>query len=669
MKRVHAQLFGSSPLLEAFGNAQTERNDNSSRFGKYLELQFDWGGGVVGGKVTSYLLEKSRVISHSLHERSFHVFYQWCSGAFHPSVDRNPASSEGLNLEVSRASNLLPEVPPRGATHWRYLQRQASVIPGVDDAVAGQEVAQAMESVRMDVNQRSLVASLLGAVLALGEVRFEDALRPDGLSSGGAQVTAESRRWLEEAAHLLSLAEKPSSNDSDPSPLPPSIDDSSSPLLENAKRLIEKSSDQMAQSGRLLEHALTTHAVEFTAAGAVSPDNNSCERAVDNPSTWIVKQLGPEAAAANTDTLAKEVYKRLFLWIIDRINDGTDVSTIAAHTADDDGDASTQKKQTTGRKAAAAEGKDYASLGVLDIYGFELLESNGFEQLCINYANERLQQLAVALTLKAEQEEYIAEGISWAEVAYSNNLATVTLIEKARGGLFALIDEAGTLRGYLSTSSTRSRKEGTSSVDPRDAGLATSVMRTFDISDDYDKFDTSASKTASSNVNGASPGVSLGANATSSSGLVVGPSVRKRESFCVKHYAGYVEYRYDGFVEKNEDSLYSDLVKCLAQHSTCAIVRSMWKEGTPSQIALAAEAAAVDNSSKSSSTRRQSGAANKQKPPSVSSQFKQQVNLLVATLSASKPHYVRCVKPNHHRLPRNADAQLLLHQVSVHCVA
>ena len=675
LKRVHAQLFGSSPVLEAFGNAQTERNDNSSRFGKYLELQFDWGGGVVGGKVTSYLLEKSRVISHSPNERSFHVFYQWCSGAFHsPQV-----SSPKRSLQGPEASDFelraLPVISPRDATHWRYLQREASVIPGVDDAVAGREVAAAMASVGMDVNQRSVVASLLGAVLALGEVHFADALSTDGVSSGGAQVTAESRRWLDEAAYLLGLAalEPSTGHDNDLASTTLSSPDASASGSGDVKSLPVKPNDKkMAHSGRLLERALTTHAVEFAAAGAPSPNSSHGSPSDNASSSWIVKQLSPEAAAANTDTLAKELYKRLFLWIIDRINDGTDVSTIAAeekeevNAATDSHHPSSKKKQKPCRNAVA-EGKDYANLGVLDIYGFELLGSNGFEQLCINYANERLQQLAVALTLKAEQEEYVAEGISWAEVAYQDNLATVTLIEKSRGGLFALLDEAGTLRGNLPSSSgatSSAKKQGTSSVDPRDAGFATSVMRTFGISDDYDKSEASSRKIASTSSANGSPGLSSDVN---TSGLVVGPAVRKRESFCVKHYAGFVEYRYDGFVEKNEDSLYSDLVNCLSQHSTCAAVRSMWAQTPPPQPITAAEVAAADESRRSPSSRRQS-ITTKQRPPSVSSQFKQQVSLLVATLSASKPHYVRCVKPNHHRLPRKADAQLLLHQVCTHHV-
>lgn len=658
LARVQAQLFGSSPLLEAMGNAQTERNDNSSRFGKYLELQFDWGGGVVGGKVTSYLLEKSRVVSHSPLERSFHVFYQWCAGALDPSP---------LPLAAAACS----KGPLRDAARWRYLRRASPTIAGVDDAAVGRDVAAAMAAVGIDASQRRVVSRVLGAVLALGEVEFEDdaaSVSGTGASSGGAQVTKASAAWLEEAAHLLGLVEEP----------PPAVADGKGPLPRPATSYLgaddapamrdQASADRASAGGRLLERALTTHTVEFAVAGAASTAG-----ATGGASTLIVKQLGPEAAAANADTLAKEAYKRLFLWVIDRINDGTDAGAFAAQGAATTAAAATNgstngpmAKKRGNRSAAFVEGKDYASLGVLDIYGFEVLGTNGFEQLCINYANERLQQLAIALTLKAEQAEYVAEGIGWAEVAYLDNLAVVALVDKPRGGLFALLDEAGTLRG---NPSGNINKEGTL-VDPRDAGFATSVMREFGIPDDHGSSSGGSGKGAgakdSAGVAAEAPATAADAAATASGGLVVGPAVRKRESFCVQHYAGWVEYRYSGFVARNEDSLFRDLVSCLAEHSSCAHVRRMWTEELPvrTKAAVAAGRGASSGGGGSESpVSKRPAAASSKKPPSVGAQFKDQVGLLVATLSAAKPHYVRCVKPNNSRKPRTADAQLLLHQV------
>jgi myosin-1 len=157
VEHVKAKLLQSSPLLEALGNAQTSRNDNSSRFGKYLEMQFDLGGGVIGGRVTNFLLEKSRVVQHAPNERSFHIFYMWCAGAFESDVLSRGAGGGG---SASGGKNNTAFERVRGAESYRYLMNELKTIPGVDDAATGKEVRRKEEEEMMMMRFLSSVVIL-----------------------------------------------------------------------------------------------------------------------------------------------------------------------------------------------------------------------------------------------------------------------------------------------------------------------------------------------------------------------------------------------------------------------------------------------------------------------------------------------------------------------------
>jgi len=306
---VKEQLVQSNPLLEAFGNAKTVRNNNSSRFGKYMEIQFNLGD-PKGGRITVFLLEKGRVITRHEDERSFHIFYQFLTG-----------STE----QEKRQYHLL------GLDGYAYInQSKCKTVPGIDDAKDFQDTKKAMSIIGMSPDQQSLIFNLLSAILLLGNIDF--VVKGTGSAVKNPDV-------------LNTVAQ------------------------------------HLAVSPEVLNKALTIKTM------------TSATESIQIP-------LNLEQAFYARDSLAKTVYGRMFEWIVDAAN--TAIKTDASST----------------------------SIGVLDIYGFEIFQSNGFEQLCINFVNEKLHQLFIELTLKAEQEEYGKEGIAWVEVKYYNNKPIVELIEK-----------------------------------------------------------------------------------------------------------------------------------------------------------------------------------------------------------------------------------------------
>eukprot|EP00959_Pyramimonas_sp_CCMP1952_P333309 6979144-Pyramimonas_sp.AAC.1 len=293
---MEEQVLQTNPILEAFGNAKTLRNNNSSRFGKLIDIHFDNCARIIGAHIQTYLLEKSRVVHQSKGERGYHVFYQLCAGA--TSEER---AKWGL----------------QSADKYKFLSGgEAISIKGVDDQKDFLDLKKALSTVGIGEGLQHELFQVLAAVLWLGNIQFSP--------GEGTQVAP------------------------------------GSPAAEFAAKLL-------GTSRSTLEKALTT-------------------RTIATGKEKIVKPLKMEEANEGRDALAKAIYGSLFNWLVSQINKSLSDSRASAST-----------------------------ISILDIYGFESFQHNSFEQLCINYANERLQQLFNHHLFKLEQEEYQSEQIDWTQ--------------------------------------------------------------------------------------------------------------------------------------------------------------------------------------------------------------------------------------------------------------
>ncbi|KAJ2898084.1 hypothetical protein MKZ38_004196 [Zalerion maritima] len=389
IQQIKDMVLATNPLLESFGNAKTLRNNNSSRFGKYLQIHFNTQGEPIGADITNYLLEKSRVVGQITNERNFHIFYQFAKGA-----SANYRQSFGI----------------QGPESYVYTSRSKCLdVDGIDDISEFQDTLNAMKIIGLAQAEQDQIFRMLAAILWIGNIQFVEG------DDGYAAVSDQS--VVDFVAYLLEV-------------------DSPELIKAITIRILTP------RSGEIIE----------------SPAN-------------------PAQATATRDALAKAIYSNLFDWIVERINQ------------------SLKARQATSN-----------SIGILDIYGFEIFEKNSFEQLCINYVNEKLQQIFIQLTLKAEQEEYEREQIKWTPIKYFDNKVVCDLIESTRPpGVFSAMKDA----------------TKTAHADP-----------------------AACDRTFMQSINGMS-----------------NQHLTPRQGgFIIKHYAGDVTYTVDGITDKNKDQLLKGLL-------------------------------------------------------------------------------------------------------------
>uniref|UniRef100_A0A665WSK2 Methyl-CpG binding domain protein 3b n=1 Tax=Echeneis naucrates TaxID=173247 RepID=A0A665WSK2_ECHNA len=311
---VEERVLASNPIMESIGNAKTTRNDNSSRFGKYIEIGFGRKGDIIGANMRTYLLEKSRVVFQASAERNYHIFYQLCASRELPEM-------RSLKLDA-------PE-------YFRYTSQGGQMqIPGTDDVSDLERARNAFTVLGVQPDQQMELFRILSAVLHLGNVNIQ-------------------------------------------------ADDRS---LAVFSKLLGVEGPQMA-------HWL-------------------CHRRLAIGGEMLVKPMSGQQAMEARDALAKHMYGQLFTWTVQRLNS-------ALHTQ---------------------RGQVKSFIGVLDIYGFETFDRNSFEQFCINYANEKLQQQFNRHVFHLEQEEYVREELAWNRIEFSDNQQCINLIE-GQLGLFDLLDE------------------------------------------------------------------------------------------------------------------------------------------------------------------------------------------------------------------------------------
>ncbi|XP_043214754.1 unconventional myosin IC-like [Amphibalanus amphitrite] len=407
VRSVRDRLIQSNPVLEAFGNARTVRNDNSSRFGKYMDVEFNFMGEPTGGHIRNYLLEKSRVVSQAPGECNFHVFHLLLAGA-----------SDELLKE------LCLERDPKA---FNYTKQSGHERDGMNDADQYHTVVNSMDIVGFGSGEQRDVQAIVAAILHLGNVHFQDV---DGVS-----CSVDNAETTQRLAKVLGIP-----------------------------------ADSM-------QRALTHRTIEAQA-------------------DVVTTTLGVEQSVYARDALSKAVYDRLFTWLVRRLN-----MSLASHD----------------------QGTRHSLLGILDIYGFEVFKSNSFEQFCINYCNEKLQQVFIELTLKSEQEEYLAEGIAWVPVEYFNNKIICDMIEMKHTGIVSLLDEECLRPGEAN--------------DMTFLNKMTQALRSHAHFVSHESADNKARKTI------------------------------RRDEFRLKHYAGDVTYNVKTFMDKNNDLLYRDLKDAMAKSS------------------------------------------------------------------------------------------------------
>nr|XP_023419346.1 myosin-10 [Cavia porcellus] len=324
---LERQLLQANPILESFGNAKTVKNDNSSRFGKFIRINFDVTGYIVGANIETYLLEKSRAVRQAKDERTFHIFYQLLSGA-------------GEHLK----SDLLLE----GFNNYRFLSNGYIPIPGQQDKDNFQETMEAMHIMGFSHEEILSMLKVVSSVLQFGNISFKKERNTD-------QASMPENTVAQKLCHLLGM-----------------------------------------------------NVMEFTRA-ILTPR-------IKVGRDYVQKAQTKEQADFAVEALAKATYERLFRWLVHRINKALD---------------------RTKRQGASF-------IGILDIAGFEIFELNSFEQLCINYTNEKLQQLFNHTMFVLEQEEYQREGIEWNFIDFGLDLQPcIDLIERPANppGVLALLDE------------------------------------------------------------------------------------------------------------------------------------------------------------------------------------------------------------------------------------
>ncbi|XP_030054920.1 unconventional myosin-VI isoform X4 [Microcaecilia unicolor] len=445
---IDERIVEANPLLEAFGNAKTVRNNNSSRFGKFVEIHFNEKNFVVGGFVSHYLLEKSRICVQGQDERNYHIFYRLCAGA--PEEIRqklylsSPDNFRYLNRGCTRyfATKETDKQILQNRKSPEYLKQGSLKDPLLDDHGDFNRMCIAMKKIGLDDAEKLDLFRVVAGVLHLGNIDFEES----GHTSGGCTLKNKSSQSLEFCAELLGLDQED------------------------------------------LRVSLTSRVMLTTAGGAKG--------------TVIKVPLKVEQANNARDALAKAVYARLFDHVVNRVNLCFPFETSSFF------------------------------IGVLDIAGFEYFEHNSFEQFCINYCNEKLQQFFNERILKEEQELYQKEGLGVNEVHYVDNQDCIDLIEGKLVGVLDILDEENRL------------------PQPSDQHFTAEVHQKH-----KDHFRLSIPR---------------------KSKLTVHRNVRDDEGFIIRHFAGAVCYETTQFVEKNNDALHMSL-ESLVCESKDKFVRELFE--------------------------------------------------------------------------------------------
>ncbi|XP_016851550.2 myosin-10 isoform X3 [Anolis carolinensis] len=509
---LERQLLQANPILEAFGNAKTVKNDNSSRFGKFIRINFDVAGYIVGANIETYLLEKSRAIRQAKDERTFHIFYQ---------------------LLVGAGEHMKGELLLEPFNQYRFLSNGYLPIPGQQDKEIFHETMESMRIMGFSHEEIHCMLRMVSAVLQFGNIVFRKERNTD-------QASMPDNTAAQKLCHLLGM-----------------------------------------------------NVTEFTRA-ILTPR-------IKVGRDYVQKAQTKEQADFAVEALAKATYERLFRWLVHRINRALD---------------------RTKRQGASF-------IGILDIAGFEIFQLNSFEQLCINYTNEKLQQLFNHTMFVLEQEEYQREGIEWNFIDFGLDLQPcIDLIERPANppGVLALLDEECWFPKATDKSFVEkvSQEQGT-----------------------HPKFQKPR-------------------------------QLRDKADFCIIHYAGKVDYKADEWLMKNMDPL-NDNVATLLHQSADKFTAELWKDEIQNiqkvyffdSYAVAPQGPVemdriVGLDQVSGMGDLAFGASYKTKKGmfrTVGQLYKESLSKLMSTLRNTNPNFVRCIIPNHEKRAGKLEPHLVLDQL------
>ncbi|KAK9402612.1 unconventional myosin-VIIa [Crotalus adamanteus] len=511
----------------AFGNAKTIRNDNSSRFGKYIDIHFNKRGAIEGAKIEQYLLEKSRVCRQAQDERNYHIFY---------------CMLKGMSLEQKKMLGL------KKAADYNYLSMGNCITcDGRDDSKGYANIRAAMKVLMFTDTENWEICKLLASILHMGNLRYE----------GSSPIAVKG--WTRNYDNLDAC--------------------------------------EVLHSASLITAALLLE---------VEPqDLMNCltSRTIITRGETVSTPLSMEQAIDVRDAFVKGIYGRLFVWIVEKINAAI-------------------------YRPPSHESKNIRrSIGLLDIFGFENFRVNSFEQLCINFANENLQQFFVRHVFKLEQEEYNLENINWQHIEFTDNQDALDMIAIKPMNLISLIDEESKF------------PKGT------DATMLNKLNSQHKLNTNY-----------------------------------IPPKNNHDTHFGINHFAGVVYYETKGFLEKNRDTLHGDIIQ-LVHSSRNKFIKQIFQADVamPLQPPWVMGRAGPGQDWRSFRCRGHSwgpgppeggsvlpllvlsfhflirrflqGAETRKRSPTLSSQFKRSLELLMRTLGVCQPFFVRCIKPNEFKRP------------------